>query len=74
MDLANMRQYGVRAIGAWCLDCDHKATVNVDGQPGHLAVKSFERRMKCSQCGSRRVDVRPAWSKKANANAVQRAL
>jgi Zn finger protein HypA/HybF involved in hydrogenase expression len=74
MDLANMRKNGVRAIDAWCLDCDHKATVNVDDQPGHLPVKSFERRMKCGQCGSRRVDVRPAWPTKANAIAVRRAL
>jgi hypothetical protein len=40
MDLANMRQNGVRALLVSCLDCLLDATVNVDNQPGHLAVKS----------------------------------
>jgi hypothetical protein len=61
MDLANMRQNGVRALLVSCLDCLHDATVNVDNQPGHLAVKSFEARMVCGTCGSRRIHVRPAW-------------
>jgi hypothetical protein len=61
MDLANLRQNGMRSIDAWCLDCHHKAAVNVDDQPAHLTVKSFERRMRRGRCGSRRVDVRPAW-------------
>ena len=41
MDLANMRRNGVRSLWASCLDCHHHATVNVDDQPGHLAVPSF---------------------------------
>jgi len=61
MDLTNMRQNGVRSLGVRCLDCHHAATLNVDDQPGHLTVKSFERRMRCGHCGSRSVDVRPAW-------------
>jgi hypothetical protein len=43
MDLANMRENGVRALLVNCLDCSHRAEINVDDQPGHLAVKSFER-------------------------------
>ena len=61
MDLANMRENGVRALLASCLDCTHRAEINVDDQPGHLAVKSFEPRTVCGKCGSRRIDVRPAW-------------
>ena len=61
MDLANMRENGVRALLVSCLDCTHRAEINVDDQPGHLAVKSFEPRMVCGKCGSRRIDVRPAW-------------
>jgi hypothetical protein len=61
MDLANMRENGVRALLVNCLDCTHRAEINVDDQPGHLAVKSFEPRMVCGKCGSRRIDVRPAW-------------
>lgn len=38
MDLANMRKNGVRSLLAWCLDCGHEATVNVDHLPGHRAV------------------------------------
>ena len=64
MDLANMRRNGVRSLYVWCLDCGHEATVNVDDQPGHLAVPSFAAKMKCSQCGGRRVSVRAAWKTK----------
>jgi hypothetical protein len=61
MDLANMRQNGVRCLLVHCLDCTHTASLNVDGQPDRLSVKSFEKRMTCSKCGSRKVDVRPDW-------------
>ena len=37
MDLANMRLNGVRSLYAWCLDCGHDATLNVDHLPDHLA-------------------------------------
>jgi hypothetical protein len=61
MDLANMRQNKVHSIAVQCLGCDHRAVVNMDQFPGHAPVKSFERRMRCSKCGGRRVDVRPNW-------------
>ena len=61
MDLANMRENGVRALHVSCLDCRHDADVNVDEYPGHLEVPSFASRMKCTACGSRRASVRPAW-------------
>jgi hypothetical protein len=61
MDLANMRQNGVRSLSVDCNDCHHEAVVNVDDQPGHLSVPSFAGRMKCSKCGSKRVSVMPAW-------------
>jgi hypothetical protein len=61
MDLANMRENGVRALYVNCLDCGHDADVNVDDQPGHLPVPSFATRMKCSKCGSRNITVRPSW-------------
>lgn len=62
MDLANMRKNGVRSIYAWCMDCRHDATVNVDHLPGHLAVPAMAKRMKCSACGSRNISVRPDWN------------
>lgn len=61
MDLANMRSNGVRALAVWCMDCGHKADVNVDDQPGELTVPSFKSRMRCSGCGGKNIDVRPAW-------------
>jgi hypothetical protein len=61
MDLANMRQNGVRSLAVTCLECTHNAIVNMDDYPGHLIVKSFERRMACSKCGSCSVEVRPNW-------------
>ena len=67
MDLANMRKNGVRSLLASCLDCYREATINVDHLPGHLAVPSFAHRLKCSQCGSKRVHVMPAWGTKATA-------
>ena len=62
-----MRQNGVRSLSVDCLDCHNGATVNVDDQPGHLAVPSFARRMNCSKCGSKNVRVMPAWSTRPNA-------
>jgi hypothetical protein len=35
--------------------------LNVDMYPGHVRVKSFEARMRCSECGSQRTDVRANW-------------
>ena len=66
MDLANMRENGVHSIVVYCLDCDHRADVNVDQYPAHWSVKSFEGRMRCGNCKSKRVHVRPAWNTKAS--------
>ena len=52
MDLANMRENGVRALLVNCLDCTHRAEINVDDQPGHLAVKSFEPRRCVASAGA----------------------
>jgi hypothetical protein len=49
MDLNNMRANGVRSLLASCLDCYHDGMVNVDDQPGHLAVPSFARRMRSAR-------------------------
>ena len=42
MDLANMRKNGVRCLIVHCLACAHQGSVKVGGQPGALAVVSFE--------------------------------
>lgn len=62
MDLANMRENGVRSLQVHCLHCGVDRVVNVDSYDGRLTVKSFERRMICLNCGRRGADVRPNWS------------
>jgi hypothetical protein len=61
MDLANMRQNGVRALEIMCHQCRHQTVVNVDHLPGDLTVKSFEPRMVCTKCGIIGADVTPNW-------------
>lgn len=64
MDLANMRQNGVRSLLVICWGCRHEAVRNMDEFAGDLAVKSFEGRFACSKCGSRHNEVRPNWSER----------
>jgi len=61
MTLGNMRMNGVHAVIAMCEVCGHKADVNVDGLPEGVTVPEAGRRMRCSQCGGKRVNTRPAW-------------
>ena len=51
MTLGNMRENGVRAVV-------------VDQLPEMVAVPEVGRRLRCSQCGSKRIDTRPAWHTK----------
>ena len=64
MDLANMRQNGVRSLEITCLDCKHETVRNMDDFDPGRAVKSFEGRFACSACGSRRNQVRPNWGER----------
>ena len=65
MTLGNMRQNGVRRLIAYCLNdaCRHTALIDVSGYPDAVEVPSFQRRVKCGKCGSRRrwIDVRSNW-------------
>ena len=67
MDLANMRQQGVRGLAVYCPNhaCLHRTIINVDEHPAVIAVPSFGLRMKCCNCGGRRVDVRPNWNEQS---------
>jgi hypothetical protein len=65
MDLANMRQNGVRSFEIVCHQCRHKTVMNVDHLPGNLTVKSFEPRMVCTKCGMIGADVGPNWRERA---------
>jgi hypothetical protein len=64
MDLANIRQNGVRSLEAACFGCRHEVIVNVDKYPGDLLVKGFGPRMGCTKCGMVGADVRPNWKER----------
>jgi hypothetical protein len=65
MTLGNMRQQGVQHLIAFCHNdaCHHQALIDVSRYPDDVAVPSFQRRIKCAECGrsGRWVDVRPNW-------------
>jgi hypothetical protein len=61
MTLENMRINGVHAVIATWEACGHKGDVNVDALPETVAVPEAGRRLRCSQCGGKRIDTRPAW-------------
>ena len=60
MDLANMRSLGVRSIFVTC-EGGRRAAVDVSAFAGSTEVPALARRLRCSSCGSRPVDVRPNW-------------
>jgi hypothetical protein len=62
---------GVRAVIATCQACGYKADVNVDALPETIFVPETGRRLRCSQCGGKRINTRPAsGSRKTNARAA----
>jgi DNA-directed RNA polymerase subunit RPC12/RpoP len=70
MSLANMRLNGVRMVTASCANCGHQADVNVDALPETLTVPQVATRLRCSQCGGKRVLIRPAWHTGTRRHAV----
>jgi hypothetical protein len=64
MDLANMRQNGVRSLDIRCNGCRHEVILNVDQYPGDLLVREFGPRMVCTNCGMVGADVRPNWKER----------
>jgi hypothetical protein len=65
MDLANMRQNGVRSLAVACFGCRHEVIVDADMYPSEFLVKNFGRRMVCTKCGMVGADVRPNWKERA---------
>jgi hypothetical protein len=65
MDLANMRQNGVRSLAVQCPLCRHEVIMNVDHLPGDVTVPSLGRKMVCTKCGTVGAKVRPNWLEKA---------
>ena len=61
--LAYLAQQAV-GIDAECHDCHHKAVLGFElflERYGDVKFPEFARLLKCSACGSRRIDVRPKW-------------
>jgi hypothetical protein len=61
MTLGSMRQLGVHRLLVSCLRRRHEALIDVSIYWADTTVPSFIPRMKCTQCGGKRVDVRPNW-------------
>src|ERR1700731_3137127 len=61
MTLGNMRELGVKRLVASCLSdaCRHSALINVSKYAAEVEVPRFCLRVKCGECGSRTIDVRP---------------
>jgi hypothetical protein len=66
MDLANIRQNGVRSLLVMCYGCQHEVVINVDQYPGELLVREFGTRMVCTNCGMVGADVRPNWKERSS--------
>ena len=52
---------GVNRLLASCLNCRHTALIDVSSYSAEIEVPSFRPRVKCGQCGSKNIDVRPNW-------------
>jgi hypothetical protein len=61
MDLANMRENGVRSLDVSCWLCHHRAILSADPWPDHVPVPTFGPRMVCTHCGIIGADARPNW-------------
>jgi hypothetical protein len=61
MDLANMRQNGVRSIAVRCHLCRHEVIMNVDHLSGDVTVPSLGPKMVCTKCETIGAGVRPNW-------------
>jgi hypothetical protein len=65
LDLANMREKGVRSLDVQCHGCRHQVVLNVDPYPGELRIRWFGTRMVCTKCGMVGADVRPNWQERS---------
>jgi hypothetical protein len=61
MDLANMRQNGVRSLAVSCHLCHHEAIISAAPWPDAVPVPTFGPRMVCTRCGIIGADARPHW-------------
>jgi hypothetical protein len=57
------RELDVHRLIAFCLNdaCQHSALIDVSKFADDVEVLWFRLRVKCGNCGTRNVDVRPNW-------------
>ena len=61
MTLDNMRALGLRSIDITCA-CGREAIGDVSDLSGLIEVPALRKRLKCTVCAGRPIDVRPGWS------------
>lgn len=60
MDIANARQNGATGLWAFCT-CGHEGIVPLDRFRDDTPVPDAGDQLRCSACGRKGVDTRPAW-------------
>ena len=60
MTIADLRAGGMRSILASC-ECGHFAEISADRYLPSLAVPDVRWGLRCSKCGRRPYETRPAW-------------
>jgi hypothetical protein len=72
MTLGNMRELGVRGLAVYCLNqaCRHQTIISADDYADAIEIPSFRRRLKCTKCAGRNVDVRPNWLEQPPAESL----
>ncbi len=60
MKLSDLLAEG-KLLWAYCCECGHERDLDPSGLPlpGDIAVCHVRHRMRCSRCGSRKIDTRP---------------
>jgi hypothetical protein len=61
MTLGDMRELGVASPSFTCMQCNHRAVLDVAPWPDDVVVPWFGPRMVCTKCGTIGADARPNW-------------
>ena len=60
MTLGHMRKDGCRTVEATCSACGHTGAVNVDTLPDDMPIPFAADKLRCSECGSRKIETKAA--------------
>lgn len=59
--VSDLTRLGVVQADAWCPRCHRQGILSLDRFDGATPFVAIKRRMKCSGCGGREVDLTPDW-------------